>query len=241
MLVKTILCVSTGVLYIHFFGLSGIGGISAIALIAIICSTNPALFIALINDYDKELDKGAFGLIGLFCIPAYPIFVYSISRSADISWMPILSTFLPVLAGIIIGNLDKNFAKLFAPAVASLIPFVGWIAGASINIFDAFRSALTGTVLVIIFYVLLLPIMLGTELFILKDDGLATIAVTSVAGMSVSVPAVLLTTTPEIAEYAGPATAQIAFALVVTSIITPFLAKKLMTHHAKKKESVARD
>lgn len=83
--------------------------------------------------------------------------------------------------------------------------------------------------------------MLGTELFILKDDGLATIAVTSVAGMSVSVPAVLLTTTPEIAEYAGPATAQIAFALVVTSIITPFLAKKLMTHHAKKKESVARD
>lgn len=99
MLVKTILCVSTGVLYIHFFGLSGIGGISAIALIAIICSTNPALFIALINDYDKELDKGAFGLIGLFCIPAYPIFVYSISRSADISWMPILSTFFTSFSG----------------------------------------------------------------------------------------------------------------------------------------------
>lgn len=115
---------------------------------------------------------------------------------------------------------------------------MGWIAGASINIFDAFRSALTGTVLVIIFYVLLLPIMLGTELFILKDDGLATIAVSSVAGMSVSVPAVLLATNPEVAEYVGTATAQIAFAVVVTSIITPFLAKKLMAHRTKKKGSV---
>ncbi len=238
MSVKTILCIGAGVLYIQFFGLSGIWGISAIALIAVICSTNPSLFIALINDYDKALDKGAFGFIGLFCVPAYPIFVYSISRAADISWMPILSTFLPVLAGIIIGNLDKNFAKLFAPAVAPLIPFMGWIFGASINIFDAFRSALTGTVLVIVFYLLLLPFMLGTELFILKDDGLATLAVSSVAGMSVSVPAVLLATNPEVAEYVGSATAQIAFAVVVTSIITPYLAKKLMAHRTKKKESV---
>lgn len=80
--------------------------------------------------------------------------------------------------------------------------------------------------------------MLGTEFFILKDDGLATIAVSSVAGMSVSVSAVLLATNPEVAEYVGTATAQIAFAVVVTSIITPFLAKKLMAHRTKKKGSV---
>lgn len=132
------------------------------------------------------------------------------------------------MAGIIVGNLDKNFAKLFAPAVGPLIPFMGWIFGSTVNIFDALKSGLTGTILVIVFYVAMLPLLFATEKFVLKDDGLATIAVSSVAGMSVSVPAVLLTTNPEIAEYVGSATAQIAFAVVVTSALTPFLAKKLM-------------
>lgn len=234
MLVKTIICVTIGTLYIRFFGLSGIWGISAVALIAVICSTNPSLFIALVSDYGKTFDKGAFGFIGLFCVPAYPIFVYSISRAAEINWMPILSTFLPVLAGIIIGNMDKNSAKLFAPAVAPMIPFMGWIFGASVNIFDAFRSALTGSILVIVFYAALIPFMFMTEKYVLKDDGLATFAVSSVAGMSVSVPAVLLATNPEVTEFVGSATAQIAFTVVITSIITPYLAKKLMKSKQEK-------
>lgn len=89
MLVKTILCIALGTFYIQVFGLSGIWGISAVALIAVVCSTNPSLFITLIKDYDKKMDGGAFGLIGIFCVPAYPIFVYSISRAADINWMPL--------------------------------------------------------------------------------------------------------------------------------------------------------
>lgn len=237
MLVKTIICIAIGTFYIQVFGLSGIWGISAVALIAVICSTNPSLFIALMQDYNKKLDAGAFGLIGLFCVPAYPIFVYSISRAAEINWMPIISTFLPLLAGLIIGNLDKNFSKLFASAVAPLIPFMGWIFGSSVNIFDAFRSALTGSILVIVFYIALIPIMLSVERYFLKDDGLATLAVSSVAGMSVSVPAVLASTTPEVADFLAPATAQIAFAVVITSILTPYFAKKLMNRVGHKPNS----
>lgn len=233
MLVKTIICVAIGTFYIQVFGLSGIWGISAIALIAVLCSTNPSLFIALMQDYDKKFDQGAFGLIGLFCVPAYPILVYSLSRAAEIDWMPIISTFLPLLAGIIVGNLDEDFSKLFAPAVAPLIPFMGWIFGASVNIFDAFRSAFTGTILVVVFYIALVPIMFAVERYLLGDDGLASIAVSSVAGMSVSVPAVLAATNPEATEFMASATAQIAFAVVITSIITPYLAKKLMNMHAK--------
>lgn len=103
---------------------------------------------------------------------------------------------------------------------------------------DAFRSALTGTILVVVFYVLLLPVMYATARYFLKDDGLGSIAVTSVAGMSVSVPAVLIATNPEVSEFVAPATAPIAFAVVITSIITPFLAKKLMERKGKNQKHV---
>lgn len=225
MLVKTIVCVVIGFLYIQFFGMDGIIGISALALITGICSTNPSLYLALEQDFGTQDDVNAFGLIGLFCVPAYPMLVFSIAQSTPIDWTPILSTLVPIIFGMIVGNLDKKMADFLQPGVVILTPFMGWVFGAGIDLISALQSGLQGILLTIAFYIILVPFLLTFERKFLHEDGVSALAATSIAGMSVSVPTLIAASAPEMAVYVSSATAQIALGVVITSILTPILVK----------------
>lgn len=100
--------------------MEGIWGISAIAFTTTICSLNPSLYLALVSDYGSESDEAAFGLTGLLCVPAFPILVYSVSKASSVDWMPVISVLIPISAGVIIGNLDKDLGKFFSAAVPIL-------------------------------------------------------------------------------------------------------------------------
>lgn len=230
LVVKTIICLVVGFFYIQFFGMGGVFGISAIALITAICSTNPSLYLALEQDYGTQDDMNAFGLVGLFCVPAYPMLVFSIAQSTPVDWTPILSTLVPIIFGMIVGNLDKKMADYLAPGVVVLTPFMGWVFGAGINLFDALQSGLQGILLTVVFYVLLVPILVIFEQRILHEDGVSSLAVSSIAGMSVSVPALIAFSAPEYAIYVESATAQIALGVVISSIVTPMLARWEFKH-----------
>lgn len=227
LLTKTLVCIAVGFLFIQMFGVSGIWGISSVAFIAVIASTNPSLFLALEEDYGTHDDVSAFGFVGLACVPAYPMFIYSMSQATEIDWMPILSTFIPVVLGIIVGNIDKKFAKLFAPGVPILMPFMGWAFGSTINLIDALAAGGHGIILTIIFYLVNVPILFFVQRVILKEDGITAFTMSSIAGMSVSVPAIMMVSNPALEPIVGVATAQIAFGTVISSILTPILTRKL--------------
>lgn len=239
LLTKTIICIVSGFIFIKLFGDQGILGVSTIAFIAIITSTNPSLYLALEDDLGSHDDSLAFGLVGLFCVPAYPMMVYGISQAAPIDWTPILSTLVPIILGMLVGNLDKDMSKFLAPGVAVMTPLMGWSFGSSINLIDALQAGPQGILMTLVFYLAMLPILLFVEIKILKDDGISTIAMSSIAGMSVSVPAIMAATNPEIAPFVGEATAQITFGVVLTSILTPIIASKLdIIKHPEHKKHV---
>ena len=231
LLVKIILCFVFSILFFRFFGMEGIWGISAIAFTTTICSLNPSLYLALVSDYGSESDKAAFGLTGLLCVPAFPMLVYSVSKASNVDWMPVISVLIPILAGIIIGNLDKDLGKFFSAAVPILTPFMGWAFGAGINLISAFKAGLEGIILTVIFYVISFPLIWLFETKVLKEDGITTFGITSIAGLSVAVPTIIAVADPSVAEIASVAVAQIAFGVVLTSIITPILTEK----YAKKR------
>lgn len=231
LLTKIIICVIASVIFIKLFGQAGIMGISAVAFITAVCSTNPSLYLALENEMGTPDDVSAFGLVGLLCVPAYPMLIFGLSQATEINWMPIVSTLVPILLGMLVGNLDDNMAKFLAPGVSVLTPFMGWSFGASINLIDAVQSGFEGVLITIMFYVLMLPILLTVERKLLKNDGISSLAISSIAGMSVSVPLLIAQSNPSIEPYVASATAQIAFGVVLTSIVTPFLAKKLDTRN----------
>ena len=228
---KIILCFVFSILFFRFFGMEGIWGISAIAFTTTICSLNPSLYLALVSDYGSESDKAAFGLTGLLCVPAFPMLVFSVSKASNVDWMPVISVLIPILAGIIIGNLDKDLGKFFSAAVPILTPFMGWAFGAGINPISAFKAGFEGIILTVIFYVISFPLIWLFETKVLKEDGIITFGITSIAGLSVSVPTIIAAADPSVAEIARVAVAQIAFGVVLTSIITPILTEK----YAKKR------
>lgn len=179
------------------------------------------------QDYGNKEDMSAFGFVGLMCVPAYPMFVFSISQATQIDWTPIISTLVPMLVGIAVGNLDRNMAKFLTPAIPVFMPFMGWAFGSGINLIDATKSGFQGVLLTIIFYIIILPALIYGERIINKGNGISALAMTSIAGMSVSVPSLIALSNTAYEPFTQSATAQVAFGVVISSIVTPFLAKKL--------------
>lgn len=222
-LVKILICIGFAFLLFYFFGEKGFLGISTMAIIIAFCSTNPALFLALISDYGEEGEEVAFGLAGIICIPAFPMLVYSLSKQTQIDWMPVISILIPIIAGMVLGNLDKGFKEFCAPAISILTPFFGFSLGSSINLLAALQNGISGLVLTALFYLCILSVLYFVERIILRSNGIASIAVTSVAGLSVAVPSMIAALDHSVKTFAETATAQIAFATLLTSIITPIL------------------
>ncbi len=216
LLVKIIICFAFSILFFRFFGMEGILGISAIAFTTTICSLNPSLYLALVSDYGSESDEAAFGLTGLLCVPAFPILVYSVSKTSNVDWTPVISALIPILAGVIIGNLDKDLSKFFSGGASNSTPFMGWAFGAGINLISAFKSGFQGIILTVIFYVVSFPLIWLFETRILREDGITTFGITSIAGLSVSVPTIIAAADPSVSEIARVAVAQIAFGVVLT-------------------------
>lgn len=232
-MLKFTLSLVLGILFVRFFGLDGIFGISALAFITCISSLNPALYLAFAQDYGDEDDVAAFGLAEIFCMPAFPILINSISKSSTIDWTPLISILLPLIFGLIIGNLDRQMAEFFYPAITILTPFMGWSFGAGINLINAFQASFQGIIISILFYILTVPILFFYERKILKENGMTSLGISSIASLSISVPEILEASDQSISTISQTATSQLAMAVFLTSIITPIIVRKYMKKNQK--------
>lgn len=226
---KLILSVALGLGYVALFGQEGIFGISAVAFIITITSVNAALYVSLVDDFGTPIDKAAFGLISIFSIPVVPVLVYSLQGTAGIDLSPVINILIPLVIGIILGNLDPNFRDIFSGGVSLLIPVIGWKIGQTLNLMNALQEVFIGLVLAIIFYVVMSPLVL-VDTKLLKNDGLVPISMTAVAAFSSSFPAIIAQTNPELQPYVTSATAQILAVSLITAIVTPMLTKKLYSN-----------
>lgn len=101
------------------FGPSGFLGISTLALIACLTSSNSSLYIALCSNYGDASDAGA---ISVFCIkdgPFVTMMVLGVSGLANIPFAALLSMLIPLLIGMLWGNLDERFKQLCAAGAAA--------------------------------------------------------------------------------------------------------------------------
>src|SRR5699024_6243308 len=114
----------------------------------------------LVDDFGVDLDKAAFGLTALFSIPAFPMIIYALSGSGEIEWMPIITTLIPLLLGVLLGNIDENFKEIFDSGITVLTPILGWNLGQGMNLLEALGSGVAGLILVVMFYVLMSPLFL---------------------------------------------------------------------------------
>lgn len=225
LLVKVILAGGLTYLYISFFGVEGIFGISALALVGVLNASNPSMYIALMDDFELHEDKGAFGLIGTICLPTIPLFLFSLSQPTAIDWSPILSAIIPVILGVIMGNLDNSMRDFFKSGPSIIMPLLGWQLGYGINLIDALGSILQGIILVLLFYTIITIPMILFEKAVLKSSGVYTASMNTISGVTISVPALIAASNPQFAHLVPTAAAAVTLGVVLSSIITPILAK----------------
>lgn len=232
--IKMFISIIFGVIFLLLFGLEGVWGISGLGFLAVILSINPAVHLALTEMYGDKDDASIYPFAVIPALPALPMIMLSAYISGGfggIEWTPIISIFLPLVIGIILGNLDPEFGKVFGPVMPAALMLLGWLLGQGMDMFEAIRSGLSGIIVTIIFMVLSMPLMYFIDKKVLKYDGLAGVSIATVAGMSTAVPATVGTALPAVAGDVTSATAQVLMAAIITSILAPIIVNKL---HQKK-------
>jgi len=153
--------------------------------------------------------------------------VYGIASGGGMDWTPVISTLIPMIAGVVLGNLDPKFKSFFMPALPALTFLMGWNLGYGLNLIDALQAGGGGFILAILFYVINVSMVL-IDRFVLKNDGTVGATFMTVAGLSVSTAALVGAIYPEqLGAYVTSAASQVLLVVVATSVITPFIVAKL--------------
>lgn len=233
-LAKWLTAIVLGFLFFKSFGRDGFLGISALAFIAAISNQNNSLFIGLISDYGDEYDVASAAITAIISVPIFTFLTLSMLGIADITPTSILDLSLPLVAGVVLGNIDKNFCEFLAATQMYIMPFLGFAIGAGINIMSIFKGGLPGLVLSILTVGAAFVISLPADIFINKRPGWAAISTYTAAGNSVIVPALVANLDPSWQAYESLASAQLGTVVIMTSLLVPLAASLWMKFYKSK-------
>ncbi|HFT6953373.1 TPA: 2-keto-3-deoxygluconate permease [Klebsiella aerogenes] len=204
------------------FGPAGFLGISTLALIACLTSSNSSLYIALCSNYGDASDAGA---ISVFCIkdgPFVTMVVLGVSGLANIPFAALLSMLIPLLIGMLWGNLDERFKQLCAASQPLVIIIMSFAIGANSSIDTVFTAGLSGILLGVISAITGIIFYFLYNLFLKKKTALGA-ALGTTAASSALTPALVAQADPSLAMYVDAATAQLATASIITMLTAPVL------------------
>lgn len=198
-------------------------GISLIAVAACVYSCNPGLFLGLTTQYGTPADRTCFALLNIISLPGIAVCLFRLTSGFSFAAAPVLGGILPFVLGVLAGVLIP--ALQCSDTVKLLLPFLGLSLGCAIDISTLGSQLLPGLLLSLLYLLTnTLPLML-TERFALHRSGLTSAAACSIAGVSLSVPALIAATEPQWSAAVPDAAAQLAVALLLTNIAAAFFAK----------------
>jgi 2-keto-3-deoxygluconate permease len=197
-------------------------GLSALAVVAAVNDTNGGLYMALTGQYGRTRDAAAYSLMSLESGPFLTMLTLGAAGLATFPWQAMLGAALPLLVGMVLGNLDPKMRELLRGGVPILIPFFAFTLGTTIDAHSVWRAGLPGVALG-----LFVVAFTGTSLWVADrltgGSGIAGIAAASTAGNAAAVPAIVAAANPAYADAAKPATVLVSASVVVTAILVPLL------------------
>ncbi|XCP84653.1 2-keto-3-deoxygluconate permease [Roseburia hominis] len=220
---KFVIGAGLGILVGKIWGTEGIFGLTTLAIISAVTNSNGSVYLTLMGNYGDEADCGCFPLLALNDGPFFTLVALGASGLADIPFQSLLAAIIPVVAGMILGNLDKGIRELFAPMGTAIIPLIGFALGTGINLSNVVKGGFPGILLGLITVFVGGGFILLCDRFITRRPGYAAWAVATTAGNAVAVPAAIALVDTAWEPYVATATVQVAASVVVSCILAPFL------------------
>lgn len=237
--IKVVIGIVFGILIMKLFGMDGIFGISTLAWVACLTSCNPGLYIALMNDYGDEIDRVNYVLLNVIGLPFIPVCILGFANGNGFDYKSVIATIVPLLIGMLLGCLDPKIRDFSEAGVKVLIPFMGFCLGANINLGLAIHSIGKGMLLFLVYMIFnFIPLYL-IDTKALKQRGHSSAAISCVAGLAMTVPSLMAESDKSYLQYVNEATAQLAFVVVISGIVTPWLVRKIVNKKDRNKSIVA--
>lgn len=214
-----------GVIFGYFLGeapiQSGVfAGLSTLTIVAAMNDTKGGLYCALMGQYGRSRDVGAYSIMSLESGPFLTMVTLGLAGLAPFPWPTMLGAILPLMIGMILGNLDNEMRQLLKKIAPGLIPFFAFGLGAGLDLSKVWSAGILGLGVGVA-----VVLITGTALFFVDratgGTGVAGVAVSSTAGNAAAVPAIIAAANPAYAEAAQSATTIVAAAVVVTAILVP--------------------
>lgn len=225
--VKIAIAVVLGIVLGRVLGEAPVGagvfaGMSTLAVVAAMNDTNGGLYMALMGQYGSPRDVGAYTVMTLESGPFLTMVTLGIAGLSAFPWQALVGAVLPLLAGMVIGNLDREMRDFLSRAIPVMIPFFAFGLGASLDLGRVWQAGLLGLGLgVAVVVVTGIPLFIADRLT--GGNGVAGVAAASTAGNAAAVPAIVAAANPAYAPAAAPATILVAAAVIVTTVLVPLL------------------
>ena len=197
-------------------------GLSTLALVASMNDTNGGLYMALMGQYGRPQDVGAYTVMSLESGPFLTMVTLGVAGLSTFPWQTLVGAILPLVVGMILGNLDREMRAFLGRAVPVMIPFFAFALGAGLDLSKVWQAGLLGLAMgVAVVVVTGIPLFFADRLT--GGTGVAGVAAASTAGNAAAVPAIVASANPAYADAAGPATILVAACVVVTAILVPIM------------------
>ncbi|MED4206533.1 2-keto-3-deoxygluconate permease [Neobacillus mesonae] len=215
---------------------NGFLGLSTMAIIAAMTNGNGGMFAALTGQYGNRSDVGATAVLSLNDGPFFTLMALGM-MGANFPLIAFIAVLLPILIGMILGNLDKEIRTFLAAGESLVIPFFAFALGAGMNLASFFNPEVVGAGIVLALMTIIISggaMVLTFKLFREKSY-IAPWAEASTAGNAVATPAAIaaaatvaagsgLMTQAEADVYQGlvaVASAQISISTITTALLVP--------------------
>lgn len=234
---------AVGALLNMAFGPAGILGLTPFAVIGALTNSNGAIYTALAKEFGDETDMGAIAVLSLNDGPFLTMIAMGASGLADIPVIDIVAAIVPLIIGMILGNLDSDFRTLLSNGLNMILPVNGFVFGANMSLFTIINAGIPGLIMGLLSVFFTGVCVYWVYSLIRKKPDPMGMAVGTVAGNAVATPASVAMADPTLEPYVEAATAQTAAAMVITALLTPVMtgffakraAKKLAEKEAKGK------
>jgi 2-keto-3-deoxygluconate permease len=225
--------VAIGLVVAALFPVNGLLGLSSIAIIAAMTNSNGGLYAALVGQLGDETDIGAISVLSINDGPFLTLIALGTAGLASIPLMTLVGVIVPIVLGMILGNLDDDMRQFLTKGGPVLIPFFAFALGAGLNFGTIVSAGFAGVLLGV------LTTVVGGTFNVLADKasggtGVAGAAASSTAGNAVGTPAAVALADPTLAAVASVATAQVAASVITTALLTPLFTTFVKKQFPKK-------